>query len=371
MDSEWDFEGVSYEVLRKAKTPFGETVREAYYVDYGFTKLEQIASLLGWTEGWLSQVLNHPESKASKVISHLLEPIRQVAWKERIRNQWLNAVLGELPAPNEDDQDDPQQILRTVALVKAKITGGNPQAAEELVRGLLDKVQDEKLRDHLRDIAYYLSQRLESNDQSMKLSDEMIEFGQEQSNHHLVATGLMFKARAIRTARGANPEVVLDAHRKAAVLVNRLASLPEPRTSGYVPSEDSVTLERAACNLFLAQHGRFDEAVLNRDLERLAEVSRNRKGARHSGSLFLRASIYITLHKPVPAEELLDEYRHCEDPAQDIKMRHNLLRAAVLAIRGETSRADERYRALIKVSNRLNHLQIARIASRNRKLLGY
>ncbi|MGV3615171.1 MAG: hypothetical protein ACO1SV_07530 [Fimbriimonas sp.] len=356
-------------LYRGARSRFGDAVRDGYFVEHGFQNIQQIALAIGKSTGWVSKALNEPESATSQTIKTLVSRLSNPLLIERIGIEYMTAIRGDAASDLDADLEDPERANRMVLLATSKIMAGEPHVAQEMVSTLLRHPLPSALRRHLWEIAFYLFQRLGMDDKSLELSLELVRRGEEDNDVRLAAMGSIFRARAVRTSRGVDRDIVLRAHGNAKKYVRKIASMPVATTNGFTPDDVSIALERTACDLLQVQQGQGDVHTLRDDLDELEEISRTCTGAARSGSLLLRICLHISLENPFQAEELLDQYRLCDDPAHDVTVRAKLLEAHILTVRGAKLRAEECYRALEELCLELKHIQVGRIARLNLSLL--
>lgn len=245
-------------VAKPEKDPhsFPNVVREAYALEYGFTKDEQIGDLLGRDKSLISQVFGKdPKKLTVHTIEQLLERLVTSESKSRIVTAWTQACFGEcLASAKPKDMVGDKVSDKTLRRIDRQLREHRLFPALRVAFQAAHKTEDYGLRQQFLDRAYFAAQRLDEPHIMMEMAAQIYRDAKKAADPLRLATGQSNRARALLMVADIRPDEI-------DVALNRLEHLlqgfkpPDPHPPYVLASPRTLDSMRLSALITFTERG--------------------------------------------------------------------------------------------------------------------
>lgn len=356
--------------LRSKEQSFAEVTREAFLLAHQCLQDQDIAEEMGLSGGRISQMLKEPAKLKPETIHKILACFESRVHRRNILKAWQKECFGEELQTGSDGLVGDVIDQTTIRRIDRLIRQVRPDRALAIAREALACETEPSIRRSLLDRAFNLTLRLDLMGDAMQVALTLYEWGRDEKNAEMMAAGLAMKARILRSIDGSNLETI------QAVLAEVESLLQAMPPSGG-PSKHITATERLLQNEHIAAvlrfptEGREAEAFLRESLGAVrAQRDPSDPPSAKANSFHLEARLFMALSEPFPAEEALDKsFAAGELKSLSMGAKTGILKAKLLAARGEIEEAIAYYECLSRLCEEERNLYHLRLAQHDLALL--
>jgi hypothetical protein len=356
--------------LRSREQSFAEVTREAFLLAHQCLQDQDIAEEMELTGGRISQMLKEPAKLKPETIHKILACFESRVHRRNILKAWQKECFGEELQSGTDGLVGDVIDQATIRRIDRLIRQVRPDRALQVTREALARVIEPSLRRSLLDRAFNLSLRLDLMGDAMQTALTLYQWGRDEKNAEMMAAGLAMKARILRSIDSSNLEAVLAVHGEIRNLLQVLP--PSDGPSFHVTATERLLQnEHVAAVLRFPAGGREAEEFLRTSLEAVrARRDASDSPSGKANSFHLEARLLMALSEPFLAEEALDKsFASGEYKSLSMGAKTGILKAKLLAARGEIEEAVTYYESLSRLCAEERNLYHLRLAQHDLALL--
>lgn len=348
---------------------FAAAVREAFALEHQCLQDQDIAEHLKVTPGRISQILKKPRLLKAETVQKIIRSISSRAHRKQILKAWQQECFGE------DIETATESLLggavddTTIRRIDRLVRQYRPDRALRLTREALQHEVSDDQRRRLMERAFGLALRLEQTADAMAMALAFFEWGKERGDRDMMAVGLSMRARALRTIDGISAQAILDVHKEIIEVAEHLPDIA-PTTKYMTPNKQFIVNEEIAVVLRdHEEHGGAEEYL--QKAKRLAQTVLRETDVPTSkgGSYHVEARIELALKNYFKAEELVEEGFVAGDLSLAACSKSGILKAKILAARGQIDEAIAYYEELITLCEKERQLRVYKLAQQDLAVL--
>ena len=357
--------------LRSHTQSFSEVVREAFLLEHKCLQDQDIAEHMDVSPGRVSQILGSPRKLKAESVHKLIACFDSRTHRKNILKAWQRDCFGEelddLGAPLIGSSVDATTIRRIDRLIRQV----RPDRALKVTTEALVLVQDPEHKQQLLDRAFYLHMRLDQSGQAMQVAQTVYAWGRTDYSTEKMATGLVMKARILRTLEGVDAATIQGVHTDALALIETLPVALQEKQGGSFTSSRALDNEHIANVLtYHDEHGGAED-FLRESLQSVrARLMPSDSVTRKAGAFHLEARIHLALGEFTAAEEALEKsFVIGELKSLSVGAKAGVVQGRILAARGEIDAAIDYYEQVAKLCESERNLYHLRLAERDLAIL--
>jgi|SRR5579871_1147352 len=288
---------------------FATVVREAFLLEHGCTKDDEIAKRIGKSPPQVSGLLTRPGSHESKAIGNLIAPIKNVRSRRRILRAWLsNRFNIDILARSSGRNIRSEPTEWTLERVEEQIQEGQLLMAAATALEAASKTSHRELRERFLDKAYRAREDFGLPGQAIIVARMIADSGRQHGDLRREALGYWNRARTILGMEDSTPSEVWPLIEEFTELMRLVPPMPLPPPKYKLATDDApAALARLARILFM-ERGQMptDKATLLQFVEELqARAAGKTRGSRFPEHYAL-ARVYSLLGDAFLAREHLE-----------------------------------------------------------------
>ena len=315
---------------------FAEEVREAFALERGCLKDQDIAKLLSMSPGRVSQILNQPEILKAETVQRIIGSLTSVIHRKNILKAWQRECFGD-----ELAEGDPTTLIAetgiasTIKRIDRLVRTMRPDRALKVTEQALRSDHEPEFRRLLLDRAFYLYQRLDQSGDAMGVAQKLYNWGKEDGSREKIATALAMRVRILRSIDGVSAKVLSSAYGDAREVIGTLP-IPKPGASPHITATPQMIKREHLTNVLTYEewHGGAD-SFLEESLTAVeSSMSPEDSSQKKSSSFYLQARIHLALRNYFKAEDILEESFQKGDISLGSDAQSAIIMAKIIAARG-------------------------------------
>ena len=307
-DGEFDYLAEAQLEINPAS--FRQVVKEAFLLERGLSRNQDIAAFLGVDKSRVSQIFKETQNLKPETIRMILAKVSRKEHRRRIARAWMAECFGE-------DVEDPRVgpvtgrnvTERTIGRVDRMIREGRLSLAAMTATEASRKAKEGELKERLLDRAYWARQRLDEPGRAMDVVRLIVEGARERMDPGREAAGHLFRARILVGLADCRPDEIEPVFDAAETLVGQVRKGAKEESLYAVGNERWLGSMRDSAEVIFMERGvkPKDHILLQAILYRaLREARSSRSFQTRFGSWQTASRIYAMQGEHFKAQEALD-----------------------------------------------------------------
>jgi len=350
---------------------FAEEVREAFALEHKTQQDQDIAPYLNVTAGRVSQILKEPWKLKAETVQKILGCFKSVTHRRSILKAWQRECFGEdVSDPDSASLIGEAPTERTIKRIDRLVRTMRPDRALKVTEQALSADLAPEFRRQLLDRAFYLYQRLDQQGDAMGVAQGIFEKGRADNHREDIALGLAMKGRVLRSLDSVDFEALRNLQEEVAQILDSLPATALASKGGVAFHKRSLRSAQISTVLkYQEELGGADEFLDTalREVETRVRAADTPK--QKSGAFQLEARIHLARREYFKAEDILEESFKLGDITLGIDAHCGIIRAKIIAARGNTDEAIDYYEKLCKLCEAERHIYLLRLSQRDLAVL--